>query len=148
MKVVLLEDVKAQGKKGDIIEVSEGYAKNFLIPKKLGVIATNEALNNLKLQKANDAKIAKELYDNAVELKNKFEASEITLKIKGGKDGKTYGSIASKDIASAISEQLGIDLDKKKIMLDSPIKNFGIYNVDLKLHKDVKSFIKVNVLEE
>lgn len=148
MKIVLLEDIKALGKKGDIVEASEGYARNFLIPKKKGVEANAENLNNLKLQKENAKRIAKEQLDNATKLAEEINKATVKLSIKGGKDGKTYGSITTKEIASAAKAQLNLDIDKKKIVLADAIKTFGTHEVGVKLHKDVAATLKVNVTEE
>lgn len=148
MKVVLLEDVKSLGKKGDIVEVSEGYARNFIIPKKKGVEANQENLNTLKLQKANEEKIAKEKLEAAKELAAKLNEASVSLTIKGGKDGKTFGSVSSKEIEEAIKSQLGLEIDKKKLVIAEPIKTFGNHEVKVKLHKDVTAALKVKVGEE
>ena len=148
MKVVLLEDVKSLGKKGDIVEVSEGYARNFIIPKKKGVEANQENLNTLKLQKANQEKIAKEKLEAAKELAAKLNEASVSLTIKGGKDGRTFGSVSSKEIEEAIKSQLGLEIDKKKLVIAEPIKTFGNHEVKVKLHKDVTAALKVKVGEE
>ena len=148
MKVVLLEDVKSLGKKGDIVEVSEGYARNFIIPKKKGVEANQENLNTLKLQKANEEKIAKEKLEAAKELAAKLNEASVSLSIKGGKDGRTFGSVSSKEIEEAIKSQLGLEIDKKKLVIAEPIKTFGNHEVKVKLHKDVTAALKVKVGEE
>lgn len=148
MKVVLLEDVKSLGKKGDIVEVSEGYARNFIIPKKKGVEANQENLNTLKLQKANEEKIAKEKLEAAKELAAKLNEASVSLTIKGGKDGRTFGSVSSKEIEEAIKSQLGLEIDKKKLVIAEPIKTFGNHEVKVKLHKDVTATLKVKVGEE
>ena len=148
MKVVLLEDVKSLGKKGDIVEVSEGYARNFIIPKKKGVEANQENLNTLKLQKANEEKIAKEKLEAAKELAAKLDEASVSLTIKGGKDGRTFGSVSSKEIEEAIKSQLGLEIDKKKLVIAEPIKTFGNHEVKVKLHKDVTAALKVKVGEE
>lgn len=148
MKVVLLEDVKSLGKKGDIVEVSEGYARNFIIPKKKGVEANQENLNTLKLQKANEEKIAKEKLEAAKELAVKLNEASVSLTIKGGKDGRTFGSVSSKEIEEAIKSQLGLEIDKKKLVIAEPIKTFGNHEVKVKLHKDVTAALKVKVGEE
>ena len=148
MKVVLLEDVKSLGKKGDIVEVSEGYARNFIIPKKNGVEVNQENLNTLKLQKANEEKIAKEKLEAAKELAAKLNEASVSLTIKGGKDGRTFGSVSSKEIEEAIKSQLGLEIDKKKLVIAEPIKTFGNHEVKVKLHKDVTAALKVKVGEE
>ena len=147
MKVVLLEDVKSLGKKGEIVEVSEGYARNFIIPKKKGVEANNENLNTLKLQKANEEKIAKEKLEAARELAAKLNNASISLSIKSGKDGRAFGSVSSKEIEEAIKAQLGLEIDKKKLVIAEPIKSFGNHEVKVKLHKDVTADLNVKVGE-
>lgn len=147
MKVVLLEDVKSLGKKGEIVEVSEGYARNFIIPKKKGVEANNENLNTLKLQKANEEKIAKEKLEAARELASKLNNASISLSIKSGKDGRAFGSVSSKEIEEAIKAQLGLEIDKKKLVIAEPIKTFGNHEVKVKLHKDVTAGLNVKVGE-
>ena len=140
MKIVLLQDVKSLGKAGTLVEVSEGYARNFLLPKKLGAAATAENLNTLKLKQAEQLAEAKALAA-------KIEAGSVTVHIKGGENGKTYGSVSTKELAEAVKEQLGLELDKKKIALAEPIKNFGSYETVVKLHRDVQATLKVNVTE-
>lgn len=147
MKVVLLEDVKSLGKKGEIVEVSEGYARNFIIPKKKGVEANNENLNTLKLQKANEEKIAKEKLEAARKLAAKLNNASISLSIKSGKDGRAFGSVSSKEIEEAIKAQLGLEIDKKKLVIAEPIKTFGNHEVKVKLHKDVTAGLNVKVGE-
>ncbi len=147
MKVVLLEDVKSLGKKGEIVEVSEGYARNFIIPKKKGVEANNENLNTLKLQKANEEKIAKEKLEAARELASKLNNASISLSIKSGKDGRAFGSVSSKEIEEAIKAQLGLEIDKKKLVIAEPIKTFGNHEVKVKLHRDVTAGLNVKVGE-
>ena len=142
-----MEDVKSLGKKGEIVEVSEGYARNFIIPKKKGVEANNENLNTLKLQKANEEKIAKEKLEAARELAAKLNNASISLSIKSGKDGRAFGSVSSKEIEEAIKVQLGLDIDKKKLVIAEPIKTFGNHEVKVKLHKDVTADLNVKVGE-
>ena len=117
MKVILLEDVKSLGKKGQLVEVNAGYASNFILPKKLGIEATSKNINDLKLQKQNEEKVAQEHLEAAQELAKKLEAAKVELKIKTGEGGRTFGSVSSKEIAIAVKEQLGYDLDKKKIQI-------------------------------
>lgn len=148
MKIVLLEDVKALGKKGEVVETSEGYARNFLIPKKKGVEANAANLNTLKLKKANEEKIAAQELAAAKELAEKLEAFSIHVSIKAGKDGKTFGSISTKEIHQAIHDQLNLEVDKKKIVVPEPIKTFGTHEVTIKLHKDVAAKFAVKVVEE
>ena len=122
MKVILLEDVKALGKKGQIVNVNDGYARNFILPKKLGLEANNKNLNDLKLKKANDEKIAQEQLEEAQELGKKIEAGKVELAIKVGEGGRTFGSVSTKEIAAAVKEQMGYDIDKKKIQLKEAIR--------------------------
>lgn len=147
MKVILLEDVKSLGKKGQIVNVNDGYARNFILPKKLGLEANNKNLNDLKLKKANDEKIAQEQLEEAQELGKKIEAGKVTLAIKVGEGGRTFGSVSTKEIAAAVKEQMGYDVDKKKIQLKEAIKTLGTYNVPVKLHTKVTAELKVVVTE-
>lgn len=147
MQVVLLEDVKALGKKGQIVNVNDGYARNFILPKKLGVEATSKNLNDLKLQKANADKQAAEQLAAAKELAAKIEALSVNLTMKAGEGGRAFGSVSGKEIAAAVSEQLGLDIDKKKMVLPEPIKTFGTHEVPVKLHRDVTAKLSVKVTE-
>ncbi len=147
MQVILLEDVKKLGKKGEIVEISDGYARNFVLPKKLGVEANSKNRNDLKLQKANADRIAKEQLEAARELAGVLETKEVALKMKSGEGGKAFGSISSKEIAQAAKEQCGLELDKKKIQLPEPIKALGVYEVSVKLHPKVTGKLKVKVTE-
>lgn len=147
MKVILLEDVKALGKKGEIVNVNDGYARNFILPKKLGLEANNKNLNDLKLQKQKEEKIAQELLDAAKELAKKIEAGKVEVKIKTGEGGRTFGSVSSKEIATAVKEQMGYDIDKKKIQMKDAIKNLGTFIVPVKLHAKVTAELKVHVGE-
>ena len=147
MKVILLEDVKSLGKKGQIVNVNDGYARNFILPKKLGLEANNKNLNDLKLKKANDEKIAQEQLEEAQELGKKIEAGKVTLAIKVGEGGRTFGSVSTKEIATAVKEQMGYDVDKKKIQLKETIKTLGTHNVPVKLHTKVTAELKVVVTE-
>lgn len=147
MKVILLADVKSVGKKGEIVEVSDGYGRNMLLKKKLGVEATGKNMNDLKLQKANEAKIAQEQLEAAQKLGEVLKQSKVTLAIKVGEGGKTFGSVSSKEIAEAVKTQLGINLDKKKLVLPTPIKALGTTMVPVKLHPQVTSELAVSVKE-
>ena len=145
MKVILLEDVKALGKKGQTVEVSDGYARNCILPKKLGVEANAKNLNDLKLQKAHEAKVAKEQLEEAQALAKRIEELSVETAIKSGKDGRSFGSVSSKEIAVALKEQHGIDVDKKKISLDEPIRTLGSSIVTVKLHREVSAKLTVRV---
>ena len=147
MEIVLLEDVKALGKKGQIVTVNDGYARNFILPKKLGVEATSKNLNDLKLKKANDARLAAEVLAAAKELAAKLDESKVTLSIKAGEGGRAFGSVSNKEISKAITDQLGLEIDKKKIVLNDPIKSIGSFEVPIKLHKDVTARLVVKVVE-
>lgn len=147
MKVILLEDVKTLGKKGQILEINDGYARNFIIPKKLGLEATPQNLNTLKLQKANEEKIAKENLEKAKAFAAELEKLTVVVKIKGGEGGKVFGSVSSKEIAEEAKKQFGVELDKKKIVIDEPIKAFGTYELNVKLHPEVVGKLKVRVSE-
>ena len=148
MKVILREDVKSLGKKGEIVEVSDGYARNFILKKKKGLEANSKNLNDLKLKKANEDKIAQEQYEAARELGKTIEAGEIKMSIKTGEGGKAFGSIASKEIAAELKEQMGLEVDKKKIQLKETIKTVGTHEVPIKLHPKVTATLKVIVTEE
>ena len=148
MKIILLQDVKALGKKGEIVDVNDGYARNFILPKKLGVEANGKNLNDLKLQKANEEKVAQQLLDDARELAKKIEAGKVELTIKVGEGGRTFGSISTKEISIAVKQQMGYDVDKKKIQLKDAIKTLGTHNVAMKLHAKVTAELKVVVTEE
>ena len=147
MKVILLEDVKALGKKGEIVNINDGYARNFVLPKKLGVEATPKNLNDLKLQNANKEKLAQEALDAAKELANKLEDGKVVLTIKTGEGGKAFGSVSSKEIATEVRNQMGYEIDKKKIQLKDAIKTLGTHTVPVKLHAKVTAELKVVVTE-
>ena len=147
MKVILIEDVKSLGKKGQLVDVNDGYARNFILAKKLGLEATPKNLNDLKLKKANEEKVAKEIYEEAKAFGERLKEMEVNVTIKTGEGGKIFGSVSSKEIAEAAKEQLGIELDKKKMVLPSPIKVLGTTMVPIKLHPKVTSELKVNVRE-
>lgn len=147
MKIILLQDEKKLGKKGDIIEASEGFARNYILPKKIGIEATPKNMNDLKLQKANQEKIAQENLEQAKELAQDLESKQIVVKMKAGEGGRTFGSISSKEIAVACKEQFGIEIDKKKIQITDSIKSFGNYEVPVKLHTKVVAKLNVKVIE-
>lgn len=147
MKVILLQDVKALGKKGDVVEVSEGYARNMLLKKGMGKEATGKNMNDLKLQKANAEKIARETLEAAQSLGKEMEGKSIKIAVKTGEGGRIFGSVSSKEIAEEIKKQLGYEIDKKKIQIDNPIKALGVTNVSIKLHTKVTAELKVQVVE-
>ena len=148
MKVILLEDVKSLGKKGEIVNVSDGYARNMILPKKLGVEATPKNLNDPKLQKANAEKVAQENFEAAQAFAKELETKEIILTLKVGEGGRTFGSISGKEISEAAKKQLNLEIDKKKLQLSSPIRNLGVTNVPVRLHPKVTGSLKVWVKEE
>ena len=147
MKVILLEDVKALGKKGEIVNVNDGYARNFILPKKLGLEANTKNLNDLKLQNANEEKKAKEILEAAQAFAKDLESKSVVIKMKAGEGGRVFGSVSSKEIATAFKDQCGLDIDKKKIQLTDAIKAFGTYEVPVKLHQKVTGILKVKVEE-
>lgn len=143
MKVILLEDVKSLGKKGEIIDANDGYARNFLLKKKLGVEATPKNLNDLKLKNAHDEKRRQEILEEAQALADTLKDKSIRLSIKTGGNGKAFGAVSTKEIAAEMKTQLGIEIDKKKLVLNTPIKSAGSFNVPIKLHPKVTGEIKV-----
>lgn len=147
MEVILLEDVKALGKKGQIVKVNDGYARNFVLPKKLGVEATTKNRNDLKLQQANEVKRQKEILEEAKVLKGKIEEKPVTVSIKAGEGGRTFGSVSTKEIAAAAQSQLGFEVDKKKMQLTDPLRALGNYIIPVKLHKEVTAELTVKVVE-
>lgn len=147
MKVILLEDVKSLGKKGEIVNVSDGYARNMILPKKLGVEATPKNLNDLKLQKANEEKVAKENLEAAKAFAKELETKEVILTLKVGEGGRIFGSISAKEISEAAKAQLNLELDKKKFQMEGPIRSLGVTNVPVRLHPKVTGSLKVWVKE-
>lgn len=148
MKVILLQDVKSLGKKGETVEVSEGYGRNFILTKKLGVEANNANINNLKLQKANEEKRAQEHLEQCQALAKQIEDTDITVYIKSGEGGRTFGSVSTKEIVKAAKDQRNLEIDKKKLVMKDPIKALGMYEVIVKLHPKVTAKLKVKVQEE
>ena len=148
MKVILLQDVKALGKKGDVVNVSDGYARNAIFPKKLGLEATPQNLDELTLQNPHADKVAQENYEAALALAEELKDKKITVKMKAGEGGRTFGSVSTKEIAAAAKEQLGMELDKKKMQLPEPIRSFGMTEVAIRLHPKVTGTFTVHVVEE
>ena len=148
MKVILLEDVKSLGKKGEVVNVNDGYARNLLFKKNLGIEATKQNLNDLKLQKQNNDKLEAERLEEAKKLAKELEEKEVVLEIKTGSDGRVFGSVSTKEIAEAAKEQLGYELDKKKMHLKDAIKSIGTFHVPVKLHPKVTVELKVVVKEK
>ena len=148
MKVILLEDVKSVGKKGEIVEAAEGYANNFLLKKKLGMPATAENLNNLKLQKRHEDKVAAQNLQAAKDFAAQLETEKVTVQMKAGENGRAFGSISGKEIAKAYKEQYHKEIDKKKMLIEEPIKSFGTFEIKIKLHPQVTGTLRVSVVEQ
>lgn len=147
MKVILLENVKALGKKGEIVNVNDGYARNALFPKKLAVEANAKNMNDLKLQNQHADKVAQENYEAALALAKELEDKKVVVKMKAGEGGRTFGSVSTKEIAAEAKAQLGLELDKKKMQLAEPIRSFGMTEVPIKLHPKVTGKFTVHVIE-
>lgn len=148
MKVILLQDVKSLGKKGDIVNVSDGYARNMILPKKLGVEANSKNMNDLKLQNQHKEKVAQENLDAAKKLAEELAEKQVQVRIKTGEGGRTFGSVSTKEIAAAAKEQLNLELDKKKMQLSDGLKSLGVHEVSIKLHPKVTATLKVKVVAE
>lgn len=147
MEVILLEDVKSLGEKGELVKVNDGYARNFLLKKKLGVEATAKNRNELKLQKQHEEKVALEKLEEAKAFAEELKEKSVTVSIKTGSGGRSFGSVSTKEVALAAKEQLGYELDKKKMVLNEPIKSPGVYMMPIKLHQKVTGELKVVVKE-
>ena len=147
MEIILLQDVKSVGKKGEKVTVSDAYGRNCIIKKNLGIEATAKNVNDLKLQKANEAKIDKKNHDDAVALAERLKELQVVIKIKAGDNGRIFGSVSTKEIAAETKKQLGLDLDKKKMQLAEPIKSLGNHIIPVKLYKDVTGELTVKVTE-
>lgn len=147
MKVILVEDVKSLGKKGQLVDVSDGYARNFILSKKKGIEATAKNMNDLKLQKAHEDKLAAQRLEEAKLFAAEIAKAEVVLELKVGEGGKLFGAVSSKEIAQAAKEQLNMELDKKKLVLPNPIKTVGTTSVSVKLHPQVTAELKVVVKE-
>lgn len=145
MQVILLQDVNKLGKKGDVVKVNDGYARNFILPKRLGLEATEKNLKDLAIQKAEEEKRQQEIYAVAVALGKELESKKVTLQIKGGEGGKTFGSITAKEISQGLKDQTGIEIDKKKLVLADAIKTAGTFKVGVKLHPKVTVDLNVAV---
>ena len=147
MKVLLLQDVKAHGKKGDIIEVSDGYAKNFLIKKKMAIQATNQVINETNQKKASELRKLEIEKQEAIKLAGRLNGNTIIVEIACGDNGKMFGSVTAKEISDALLKS-GYDIDKKKINLKEPIKSLGTFSVEVKVYANVSSTIKINVVKK
>ena len=148
MKVILKADVRGKGKKGQMIEVAEGYARNFLLPKGLAVLATADAMNTMRLQEKPKAKADAEAKAAATEIAEKLKGLQVKVASKGGEGGKLFGAVTGREIAAALKEQHGVDIDSKKLVLDEPIKSFGSYQVKAKLGFEISGTVYVIVTEE
>ena len=148
MKVILLQDVKSLGKKGDIVNANDSYARNVLFAKKLALEANNKNLNDLKLQNQHREKVEEENLEAAKELAKKLEDLKVEVKIRTGKDGKAFGSVSTKEISAAAKDQLNLELDKKKMQMDEPIKSLGVHEVQIRLHPKVTGILRVQVNAE
>ena len=148
MKVILQQDVKGQGKKGQLVEVAEGYARNFLLPRKLAVPATADAMNTMRLQekakRAEEARLRAEAVETAEKLKN----APVKIAARAGANGKLFGAVTSKEVSDALQAQYGIDLGKQKIVMDEPIKAYGSYQLKAKLGFEISGTVYVMVVEE
>ena len=147
MEIILLQDVKSLGKKGERVKINDGYARNFVLPKKLGIEATAKNLNDLKLQKANEDRIAAQKLEEAKQLAAKIEEKSVVLNVKTGEGGKLFGSVTTKEISAALKEQFGLELDSKKLVLPDAIKSFGSYQVKAKLGYEISGLVNVLVCE-
>ena len=148
MKVILQKDVKGKGKKGQMIDVAEGYARNFLLPQKLAIIATADAMNTMNLQAKAKAKADAEAKAGAMAIAEKLKGSQVKIAAKGGNGGKLFGAVTGKEISAALKEQFGMEVDSKKLVLAEPIKSFGSYQLKAKLGHEVTGTIYVVVAEE
>ncbi|MCI5832247.1 MAG: 50S ribosomal protein L9 [Clostridiales bacterium] len=148
MKVILTQDVRGKGKKGQLIEAAEGYARNFLLPKGMAVLATADAVNTMNLQAKAKAKADAEAKAAALEIAEKLKSCQVKIAAKGGEGGKLFGAVTGKEIAAALKEQYGMDVDSKKLVLDQPIKTFGSFEVKAKLGFEISGTVYVLVTEE
>ncbi len=147
MDVILLEDVKALGKKGDLVKVNDGYARNYILPRKLGVEATAKNKNDLKLQKEHQAREEKRLYEEALAFAEDIRDKSIEIPIRVGEGGKVFGSVSTKEIAAAFKQQLDVEIDKRKLSLPEPLKSLGAFVVDYKVHPKVTAKLQVKIRE-
>ena len=148
MTVILTQDVRGKGKKGQMIEAAEGYARNFLLPKGMAVLATADAVNTMNLQAKAKAKADAEAKAAALEIAEKLKSCQVKIAAKGGEGGKLFGAVTGKEIAAALKEQYGMDVDSKKLVLDQPIKTFGSFEVKAKLGFEISGTVYVLVTEE
>jgi large subunit ribosomal protein L9 len=147
MKVILLKDVKNLGNEGEVVNVADGYGRNYLIPREFAVEATKTSMEMLERRKAKEAKKAEQALESAQELKEKIENADVTITVKAGENGRLFGSVTNKDINESLTNQ-GIDIDRRKMQMDEPIREIGEKVVPVKLHKDVVAELKVKVVSE
>lgn len=147
MKVILKQDVKGKGKKGQMIEVAEGYARNFLLPRRLATLATTDAVNTMRLQEKAKARAEAEAKAAAMETVEKLKNCQVKIAAKGGDGGRLFGAVTTKEIAAALKEQYGMEIDSKKLVLDEPIKSFGAYQVKAKMGYEISGTVYVMVTE-
>ena len=148
MKVILQQEVKSLGKKDDIVEVSEGYARNFLLPKKLALPATDAIVNQIKVQKAAQARRDQQAQDEARMLASQLSKVSVTVSVKTGEGGRLFGSVSSKDVADALERQHGLTIDKRKVELKETVKSIGTYTAIVRVHPDISAQVSVNVVGE
>lgn len=148
MKVILKQDVKGKGKRGQMIEVAEGYARNFLLPKGLAVSATADAVNTMRLQEKAKARAEAEAKANAMAVAEQLKGCQVRIIAKGGEGGRLFGAVTGKEIAAGLKEQHGIEVDSKKLVLDEPIKAFGSFEIKAKLGYEISGTVYVLVTEE
>jgi len=148
MKVILLEDIKGVGKAGDLINSSDGHARNYLLPRKLAVEATKANLNEYEMKKKSEEHKRQLELEAARELAKNIEEQTINIKVKMGENGRLFGSVTNKEVADALKEQCGLEVDKKKVTLNDPIKTSGEKTAEVKLHAKVTAKLKINIIEE
>lgn len=147
MKIILLQDVKPHGKKGDLIDISDGYARNFLIPKKMAVEATSTKINEYNQKKEKEARIAKEKKEEAMALKAALDGATVTVKVKTSPDGKMFGSVTAQNVCDSLAA-LGHKVEKKNVTIKEPIKQLGVYSVEIWVYANTTATVKVNVVKE
>ncbi|MCQ2445658.1 MAG: 50S ribosomal protein L9 [Clostridia bacterium] len=148
MQVILKADVRGQGKKGQLVNVSDGYARNYLLPRGLAMEANASNMNELKQREAADAHKLAETREKARQVKEQLKTVSVKVFAKGGSNGKLFGSITTKEIADSLKKQFDIDVDKRMIVLDEPLKQFGVYELKVKIFEDISSTMKVELVQE
>lgn len=145
MQVILTEDVKSLGKKGTIVKINDNYARNYIIPRRLGVEATKANINDLKLKNSNEQKLLLAKVADSMAIREAIDGQKVTISVKAGKDGKVFGSVTGKEVAAALKSKFGVDIDRKKIVMET-IKTLGISEIKIKLHQDIQALVKVEVV--